>query len=141
MNLLQARRGRTQIMAMGLFFFWTLTLSAQTSDSPPLDSVSFQLLTKRMPDDLKQRFRESVAKDPALRRAIFGQLPTARPSAVKMAAANTDLNGDGITDASDVQLAINQARGLSPCSTGDINKDGSCNVTDIQLVVIKALGR
>ena len=52
----------------------------------------------------------------------------------------TDLNGDGITNVADVQLAVNQASGVSACSTGDINKDGACNVADVQLVINKALG-
>ena len=55
-------------------------------------------------------------------------------------AAATDLNNDGATNVTDVQLAVNQAQGLTACSSGDINKDGACNVMDVQLVVNKALG-
>ncbi|MEK7390504.1 MAG: hypothetical protein AAB036_12505 [Elusimicrobiota bacterium] len=68
----------------------------------------------------------------------------ARTSAFTMtvapAPAATDINGDGITNVTDVQLAVNQASGVSACSTGDINKDGACNVADVQLVINKALG-
>ena len=59
---------------------------------------------------------------------------------VATAHAATDLNGDGISNVTDVQLAVNQASGVSACSTGDINKDGACNVADVQLVINKALG-
>jgi hypothetical protein len=40
----------------------------------------------------------------------------------------------------DVQLAINQALGTSPCGTADLNRDGVCNSTDVQRVVNAALG-
>ena len=52
----------------------------------------------------------------------------------------TDLNGDGITNVADVQIAVNQASGAVTCAAGDVNKDGVCNVSDIQLVINKALG-
>ncbi len=38
----------------------------------------------------------------------------------------------------DVQLAISQALGLSPCTNGDLNHDGVCNVVDVQLVASAA---
>jgi hypothetical protein len=49
-----------------------------------------------------------------------------------------DVNGDGRTSASDVQLAINQALG-APC-TADVNRDGRCSGSDCQLVINAALG-
>jgi hypothetical protein len=52
----------------------------------------------------------------------------------------TDLNGDGVTNVTDVQMAINQASGAAACSSGDVNKDGACNVADVQLVCNKSLG-
>jgi hypothetical protein len=55
------------------------------------------------------------------------------------AAASTDLNGDGVTNVTDVQLGIKQARGLSACTTGDVNKDGVCGVADVQLILGRAL--
>ena len=59
---------------------------------------------------------------------------------VAKAGTGTDLNGDGITNVADVQIAVNQALGASACGSGDVNKDGACNVSDIQLVINKALG-
>jgi hypothetical protein len=50
-----------------------------------------------------------------------------------------DVNSDGTTNVSDVQLIVNQAIGVATCSA-DINKDGSCNVIDVQRVVNAALG-
>ena len=141
MTLIQVSRGRIQSIALGLLFSLPLAVSAQTSETPPLDSISFQLLTREMPADLKERYREAIAQDPALRKAVFGRSPTAGLDSVGAVGASTDLNGDGVTDVSDVQLAINQARGLSVCATGDVNKDGACNVADIQMIVVKALGR
>ncbi|MEK7389398.1 MAG: right-handed parallel beta-helix repeat-containing protein [Elusimicrobiota bacterium] len=54
--------------------------------------------------------------------------------------STTDLNGDGITNVADVQLAVNQASGAATCGSGDVNKDGACNVADVQLVVNRSLG-
>ena len=54
--------------------------------------------------------------------------------------STTDLNGDGITNVTDIQIAVNQAAGGAACGSGDVNKDGVCNVSDIQLVINKALG-
>ncbi len=50
-----------------------------------------------------------------------------------------DVNCDGVTNVVDVQLEVNMALGVAPC-TGDINKDGICNVIDVQRVVNAALG-
>ena len=51
-----------------------------------------------------------------------------------------DVNGDGSTNVSDVQLCVNQSIGAAACTTGDINKDGVCNVIDVQRDVNAALG-
>ena len=51
-----------------------------------------------------------------------------------------DLNSDGLINVSDVQICVNQAIGVSPCTTGDINKDGVCNIIDVQRDVNAALG-
>jgi hypothetical protein len=51
-----------------------------------------------------------------------------------------DVNGDGFTNVSDVQLCANQAIGTAACSTGDINQDSFCTVVDVQRVVNAALG-
>lgn len=112
MTTTKALRNRTHRLALSLLVFcWSLALSLRAAEPTTTDSITFHLLTRRMPEDLKQRYREAIAQDPTLRRAIFGQMPTARPSAVKTAAPNTDLNNDGITNASDVQLAVDQSRG------------------------------
>ncbi len=50
-----------------------------------------------------------------------------------------DLNQDNSTNVIDVQLEVNMALGVIPC-TGDINKDGVCSVIDVQRVVNAALG-
>jgi len=45
-----------------------------------------------------------------------------------------DVNRDGTMNVLDVQLEVNQALGITPC-TSDINQDGQCNVIDVQRVV------
>jgi hypothetical protein len=50
-----------------------------------------------------------------------------------------DVNESGSTNVADVQLAVNQAIGVTTC-TADIDKDGACNVADVQRVVNAALG-
>jgi hypothetical protein len=51
-----------------------------------------------------------------------------------------DLNADGSTNIVDVQLCVNQATAITPCTTGDITKDSICNVVDVQRAVNAALG-
>jgi hypothetical protein len=51
-----------------------------------------------------------------------------------------DLNGDGTVNAADVQIAINQALGLSPCSTADLQQNGQCSVIDVQRIINASLG-
>ena len=62
------------------------------------------------------------------------------PSGTGSSTTACDLNADGSTNVSDVQLCVNQAIGASACTTGDINKDGACNVIDVQRDVNAALG-
>lgn len=50
-----------------------------------------------------------------------------------------DVNQDGNTDASDVQLAVNAALGASP-PTFDLSKDGFVNVVDLQIVMAAVQG-
>ena len=50
-----------------------------------------------------------------------------------------DLNGDGLVNVLDVQIAINQALGGAPCTNGDVNHDHVCNVVDVQLVATAAV--
>ena len=58
----------------------------------------------------------------------------------RVASSQCDLNQDGHTTVSDVQLVINQALGLSPCGTGDLAGAGKCGIVDIQRVINAALG-
>ena len=47
-----------------------------------------------------------------------------------------DVNGDGATNVADVQLEVNMALGISPCT----NPSGTCTVASVQRVVNVALG-
>ncbi len=49
-----------------------------------------------------------------------------------------DINHDGVVNVVDVQLMINQALGMSPC-TADLNHDGVCNVLEVQIEIVAAL--
>jgi hypothetical protein len=51
-----------------------------------------------------------------------------------------DVNADGLTNISDVQLCVNQATGITACTTADISKDSICNVVDVQKAVNAAIG-
>jgi hypothetical protein len=46
-----------------------------------------------------------------------------------------DLNGDGIVNFTDVQLAINQALGVTACTNGSLQSSGQCNVVSVQRVI------
>ena len=50
-----------------------------------------------------------------------------------------DLNNDGRVDGIDVQIAINQANGIAPC-TADLTIKGKCSVTDVQRVISASMG-
>ncbi len=75
--------------------------------------------------------------------APSGSLSIAQTSSTppQSGATACDLNGDGLVDSADVQLAINQALGSAPCSSADLNADGVCNVVDVQRVIDAAHGR
>lgn len=51
-----------------------------------------------------------------------------------------DVNNDGSINAVDVQLAVNQALGISPCGTADLQQNGQCNVIDVQRVINATVG-
>jgi hypothetical protein len=51
-----------------------------------------------------------------------------------------DLNDDGVVNIVDLQLEINAALGLAPCSAGDLDGNGSCNIIDVQRMVSASLG-
>lgn len=44
-----------------------------------------------------------------------------------------DLNSDGVINAADLALIVQQAIGSSAC-TADLNSDGKCNIQDVQIV-------
>jgi hypothetical protein len=46
-----------------------------------------------------------------------------------------DINGDGVVNLSDVQIATNQALGISACGTADLQRNGQCTVVGIQRVI------
>jgi hypothetical protein len=47
----------------------------------------------------------------------------------------TDINGDGVTDVSDVQLVVLAILGHPIAYDADVNGDGAINTVDLQLVV------
>ena len=61
-------------------------------------------------------------------------------SSNKAANIACDLNGDGVVDAADVQIAINQSLGKAPCKKADLDRDGACNVVDVQRVIVASRG-
>jgi cytochrome c553 len=50
-----------------------------------------------------------------------------------------DLNGDGVVNVADVQLAVNEALGMSAC-TMNLDGTGSCDIADVQRIIAAALG-
>ena len=51
-----------------------------------------------------------------------------------------DLNGDGIVNIVDVQLAIEQVLGANSCGTADLIGNGVCSVIDVQRIINASLG-
>jgi len=76
MTMRRAMRDGPRVIALCLLFSRPLTISAWAAEFTPLDSITFQLLTRGMSTDLKERYREAIAQDPVLRQAIFGQSAT-----------------------------------------------------------------
>ncbi len=61
------------------------------------------------------------------------------PLAAQTSFSPCDLNQDGTVNAADVQLAVNMALGVMPCSA-QIGGLGVCNVAVVQRVINAALG-
>ncbi len=65
-------------------------------------------------------------------------------SGTEVSALNTipscDLNGDGVVNSLDVQMAINQALGTAACINADLYQSGQCSVVDVQRVINASLG-
>ena len=62
---------------------------------------------------------------------------TAPPPPTSVSAC--DVNKDGVVNAQDVQLSINQGLGISAC-TADLDGNGKCDVIDVQRIVNASLG-
>ena len=62
------------------------------------------------------------------------------PSVSVLVLNKADLNGDGVVNIDDVQIALSQALGTTGCTNGDINGNGKCDLIDVLLVVKAALG-
>ncbi len=77
MRMIRVMSDGVRVASLCLLFSRPLALSAWAVESTPMDSITFQLLTKGMPADLKERYREAIALDPVLRAAIFGQTAAA----------------------------------------------------------------
>ena len=60
--------------------------------------------------------------------------------ATGMRASRCDLNADGLVNVIDVQLGVNQALGISACTTADLDANGQCNIVDVQRLINAALG-
>ena len=56
------------------------------------------------------------------------------------ASSPCDLNGDGVVNIVDVQIAVNQMTGAVVCSNADLDGNGTCNIVDLQRIVNAALG-
>ena len=59
----------------------------------------------------------------------------------KSVALTCDLNGDGVVNAADVQIAANQAIGTAACTTADLTETGVCSVVDVQRVFNASIGQ
>jgi hypothetical protein len=79
-----------------------------------------------------------VAADGTLFFAATAGAFSVLPSSV--APANScDLNGDGVVNSADVQIAVSQALRVTPCGSAALN--GVCNVVDLQRIVNAANGQ
>lgn len=81
---------------------------------------------------------QSVVSEPILPPSFRQQFQVIAPSytGAPLGALNAcDLNGDGKVDVTDVQLAVNQATGLSSCADADLHLNNTCTVLDVQVIV------
>jgi hypothetical protein len=73
------------------------------------------------------------------------QSGTVDVGAFQYAAATTttspcDLNGDGVVNQTDVNIAMSQALGTSACTNAALYQSGVCNVVDVQRVINASQG-
>jgi hypothetical protein len=115
---------------------WTLLGSPSTGIGATATSgASGQMATFDAANNMIIGWNEGNSPD-LWRGVLSGTVGSAAP-AVSNAC---DLNGDGVVNAADVQIAVNQAIGTSACSNGDVNHDGVCNILDVQTVINASLG-
>ncbi len=113
-----------------------MTSSAAVTGAPSTSTGTLQLGASRFGEYFNGKLDEARVYNRALSAAeVLALFNAAAPSATV-----TDLNGDGVTNITDIQISVNQAAGAAACTTGDVNKDGVCNVADVQLVVNRSLG-
>jgi len=62
------------------------------------------------------------------------------PTGTAVPTPTCDLNGDGVVTSADVQIAINQALGTTPCGSADLLQNGQCSIIDVQRVINASLG-
>jgi hypothetical protein len=114
-----------------------MTSSAAVTGAPVASTGTLQLGASRYGESFNGKLDDARVYNRALSAAeVLALFNAAAPTGNV-----TDLNADGITNVTDIQIAVNQAAGSAACATGDINKDGMCNVADVQLVVNKTLGK
>jgi hypothetical protein len=114
-----------------------LTSSAAVTGAPVASTGTLQLGASRVSgENFSGKLDDARVYNRALSAAeVLALFNAAAPSATVI-----DLNGDGVTNVTDIQIAVNQAAGAAACTTGDVNKDGMCNVADVQLVTNRTLG-
>ena len=52
-----------------------------------------------------------------------------------------DLNGDGVTNTQDVDIAVSQALAQTACTNADLDQDTLCTVVDVQRVINASIGQ
>jgi|CXWL01.1.fsa_nt_gi parallel beta-helix repeat protein len=120
---------------MRLYRNGVMTSSAAVTGVPITSTGTLQLGASRYGEHFNGKLDEARVYNRALSATEVLALFNAAPSG-----SVTDLNGDGITNVTDIQIAVNQAAGGAACGSGDVNRDGVCNVADVQLVVNRSLG-
>ena len=71
------------------------------------------------------------------------EVPTSSSSALPPPPPATnacDLNGDGVVNSLDVQLAINEVTGSLACGSASLEGNGLCTIVDVQRIVNASLG-
>ena len=85
---------------------------------------------------------QQLADVPVSNATISAQLPQQSITLFVIPTGDAcNLKGEGAVDVVDVQMAINQAIGISTCTSADLQHNGQCNVVDVERVLQAALGR